>query len=618
MKKKKEEVKDPNKKSYGVLKNMAYVMKGIVKYQKRLLFLMLGYSITCAAMSLMWTIIVKYIIDYVQLALASGNTSDFMPLLWLIIGTTVVEIIMMGGNTYFNNQMWWRFIYVRAKFITRRMSKAMSMKYQLLETPEMLDYMQKAMQATGNNSQGLEGLIWNISEGMVAVVKLLASIAIIFTLNPILVLIILVLSFVQFLFFDYTKKKDKKETWDKMAPLWRKIDYMQNMSTNFAFAKDIRLFGMKNWLNNKHKEVDNEKHSHMVKSKNFWIYNSYFAHGVAIVQEGLMYAWLIYCVICKGLSIGDFTLYLGSIRTFSATLNDILNSLADTRQNSLQVDDFRTFVEYPDDDESECIDLPKTDKYTFTFENVGFKYHGQETYALKNLNLTFSAGERLAVVGLNGAGKTTFIKLLLRLYDVTEGRILLNGTDIRQFRREDYYDLFSPVFQNVEIFAFPMSENVSMKDPENTDKEKSERCLVLSGLDEKLKSLPNGVDTELLKVIYDDGIDLSGGEKQKLALARALYKNAPVVVLDEPTAALDALAEYKLYMDFDKLIGTKSAIYISHRLSSTRFCTNIAMFKSGEMVEYGTHDELLAKHGAYAEMFHVQAQYYQEEAVTNG
>ena len=204
------------------------------------------------------------------------------------------------------------------------------------------------------------------------------------------------------------------------------------------------------------------------------------------------------------------------------------------------------------------------------------------------------------------------IKLLLRLYEPTSGRILLNGVDIRTYEKESYYAAFAPVFQQVELFAFPMEENVSMKEPEKTDTNKARKCLIDAGLSEKINTLPNGQKTELLKIIYDDGIDLSGGEKQKLALARALYKEAPVVILDEPTAALDALAEARLYENFDRLIGDKTAVYISHRLSSTQFCTHVAMFRDGEMVEYGTHEELLQQEGAYAEMFRMQAQYYIE------
>lgn len=240
-----------------------------------------------------------------------------------------------------------------------------------------------------------------------------------------------------------------------------------------------------------------------------------------------------------------------------------------------------------------------------------------ENYALKNLSLKVNAGERLAVVGLNGAGKSTFIKLLLRLYEPTEGEILLNGVNIREYDKRSYYRVFSPVFQDVELFAFPLAENVSMQSPEKTDKKRAEDCLKAAGFGEKLSELPNGVDTEILKVIHDDGVDLSGGEKQKLALARALYKNAPVVVLDEPTAALDAIAESRLYNDFDKLIGGSTAVYISHRLSSTQFCKNVAMFKDGELCEYGTHESLMEKNGAYAEMFRLQAQYYVDEEAAN-
>jgi len=282
------------------------------------------------------------------------------------------------------------------------------------------------------------------------------------------------------------------------------------------------------------------------------------------------------------------------------------------------VDDFRSFMDFDKKEEnsrtvtSKVQPLPKFDFYEFTFENVSFSYPKAEKPALKNLSLTVKAGERLAVVGLNGAGKSTFIKLLLRLYEPSEGRILLNGTDIREYDKEEYYRIFGPVFQDVNLFAFPLAENVSMKSPADTDKQRAKKCLEDAGLSEKLTELSQGVDTEILKVIHDDGVDLSGGEKQKLALARALYKDAPVVVLDEPTAALDALAEAKLYQDFDKLIGNKTAVYISHRLSSTQFCAHVAMFKDGEMIEYGTHESLLAQDGAYAEMFRIQARYYLE------
>ena len=231
---------------------------------------------------------------------------------------------------------------------------------------------------------------------------------------------------------------------------------------------------------------------------------------------------------------------------------------------------------------------------------------------MKNINIRIGAHEKLAVVGLNGAGKTTFVKLLLKLYKPTSGKIYINGIDINTIDTKKYYKLFAPVFQDMECYAFSLAENISMKCEDETDKQYAKECLMKAGLGEKLNTLELGMDTPMLKVLTDDGLELSGGEKQKLALARAIYKNAPMVVLDEPTAALDAMAESKMYEQFDAIIDGKLAIYISHRLASTRFCDNIALFENGEMTEYGTHSTLLEQNGRYAEMFQMQSQYYKE------
>ena len=611
---KKKEQTDALHHEYGLLSNCGYIMRAFLRYRKSTIAYLFIGGIAGASMSYIWTIIAKLVIDMITRQ-AGAADKDVTPLLWLVVFTTVVEFIMMWLNTTAAKKLRTGFMYTRLKLIEERIAKTMTLEYEQLENPDMLDRLQKAKRSAEGEWMGLGALMSNMWSTAVQLVAVLTAVGIIFTLNGWLVLIIFVLSFIQFEYFDYIRIKDKEVMWDAMAPHWRKMNYMQDTATDFTYAKDIRLYGMKPWLLGKYKDINKIELEHWIQSRRYWAMNIWFGQGISLVRNVLIYGWLIYDMLFNGMSIGDFTLYTGSAITFSMYVSQFLQSLGGMREHSAKVDDFRSYMDIKNADElqEKHTPVPEADGYTFEFRNVSFRYKGQETYALKNLNLTFSAGQRLAVVGLNGAGKSTFIKLLLRLYDVTEGQILCNGVDIREFDRSEYFKLFSPAFQEVEVFAFPLCENVSMRLSGDTDRAKVEEFLRAAGMGEKLDKLPKGIDTEMLKVLYEDGVDLSGGEKQKMALARALYKNAPVVVLDEPTAALDALAEYRLYQSFDGMIGGKSAVYISHRLSSTRFCDTIAMFKGGEMVEYGTHDELLKKDGAYAEMFRVQAQYYVED-----
>lgn len=615
-KEKKEEEKNPYHHEYGTCSNVFYMMKNIRKYHSVLLVLIIVGIFSHSFVQYIASFIGKFVIDIVQVQ-STATQKDFMPLIRVLVAACGVELIIMLLNAVTDNRIWVGMIYVRLNVITERVRKALTIQYQMFEQPDVLDMEQKARQATGGNDNGIEGIIHNVYQFGINVVLLAVTLVTVIVLDWRMLFVLALVGLFQHLFFLYTVKKDRREVWDKLAPTWRKIYYMEQSVQNFDYAKDIRLFSMKNWLSKKQHEVLMEKQNKMVHSRTLWNYNSLFAGSMSMIATAVIYTVMILTVVNKNLSIGNFTLYLGLAMNFTSAMTSMLNSLGTIRQNSHEVSYFRSFMDMKTEEKPEESDaflpIPKTGGYTFTFRNVCFRYEGADKDALHNLNLTFSAGERLAVVGLNGAGKTTFVKLLCRLYDPTEGEILLNGTNIRMFERNEYYRLFAPVFQNVELFAFPMAENVSMLPPEKTDREKSRKCLIQAGMEEKLARLKNGVDTELLKVIYDDGIDLSGGEKQKLALARALYKDAPVIVLDEPTAALDALAEYRLYCNFDQMIGQKSAVYISHRLSSTRFCHHIAMFKDGEMVEYGTHDELLEKGGAYAEMFHIQSQYYKNE-----
>lgn len=614
MKKKKDENQNPYHKEYGLFSNMRYVMGNMFKYVPKMrLYIPVG--IVCAPlMQYLWSFITKFVIDMIT------GESGWENLLWLIGLVTAVQIVSTLLNTWRGSKQGW-FVFARTKMLVEFNRKIMTVDFKNTEDSDVMDCREKGGRAANSNNQGIEGMMRYTVSLLESLAVAAVGIVILGTMNIWVVLVLIILSAIAFASKDHANKKCKKEVWDPLANWWRRNNYMSNTTCDFAAAKDIRMFGLREWLTEKFKREKLTRYEAQKTNEKIWLGCSICTNVCFALSQLAVYGWLLYKASMGEMTIGNFSFYVAASTSFYTYVRQIMDSAAELLQRSREVDDWRSFLDLDGGDPDDGKEVPEYDSYEFEFKNVSFKYPKAENYALKNLSLTLKAGQRLAVVGLNGAGKSTFIKLLLRLYEPTEGEILLNGVNVREYSKTSYYRIFAPVFQEVNLFAFPLAENVSMKSPDNTDKVLSEQCLEKAGFGEKLKELPNGVDTEILKVIYDDGTDLSGGEKQKLALARALYKEAPVVVLDEPTAALDALAESKLYGDFDKLIGGKTAVYISHRLSSTQFCNEVAMFKDGEMVELGTHRELLENGGAYAEMFKIQAQYYvdspDEEAIEN-
>lgn len=602
-----EEKKNPYHNEYGLFSNMRYVLHFVKLDSRSTLTIFWIATLIAPVYQYLWTFLSKFVIDAIT---GDGQNNR---LLIVILVFFILQLVATMLKTLVNTEMGWRPLLVRMKMILRLNKKAMTIDFQNLEDPDVMDCYQKANECVGSDDRGFQAMVAETRGFLETLTIVLVGMIIIGTLNVYLTILMLILAVLNFTVSNKVNKTAKKVVWDPLAPWWRKSDYMVNASSDFSFAKDIRMFNLKGWLLSKHREVNTVRKDAAVKNTRLWSIYIVVSQVLWIVCQALTYIYLISCIVRGKMSIGNFSMYLTSAATFFNFFNNLLDRVSGFLARSREIDDLRSFIDLDKEiDENEGLPVPDLDRYEFTFENVSFQYPRSEHYALKNLNLTVRAGQRLAVVGLNGAGKTTMIKLLLRLYEPTEGRILLNGVDIKTYNKTAYYKIFAPVFQEIRMFAFPLSQNVSMQDETATDVARAEACIREAGLSEKLDTLPNGIQTQMLKVIYDDGIDLSGGEKQKLALARALYKNAPVVVLDEPTSALDALAEAKLYEDFDKMIGGKTAIYISHRLSSTRFCSAVAMFADGEMKEYGTHDELLAKNGAYAELFRVQAQYYLE------
>lgn len=602
---------NPLHREFGIWSNTVYIIKKCRHYCPILIIITLIGIVCRSVLSYFWGFMGKYIIDVIQMN-QSQDESIRQLILIVLIGGGLAGLFQYGSN-FAQNRTWYRFVYVRMQMITERVDRALSINYEMLERPEVLDIHQRATMATNNNSNGVEGMMHYMESLGTNLVTLIVTSVSVTVLDWRLILVLIGLGIIQYLYHKYCIRVDKEEVWNKLANTWRQVNYMERVTQDFDYAKDIRLFHLDEFLLGKQEKIFHKRWERMDFHHNLWFKHALITNLLFMIGKGFIYGALISAVLNKDMTIGNFTLYLALAIAFSRSLLNFLQRFGDYRRGSLEVDDFRSFMELDLGVKEDTIKLPKASEYTIEFHDVSYRYLKAKNDAIKNLNLTIRPGEKLAVVGLNGAGKTTMIKLLLRLYDPTEGYITLNGVDIRKYDRLEYYKLFAPVFQNIEVLAFPIAENISMKATADTDIDKAYACAVEAGLKERIDSLPKGVTTELLKVVDEEGVDFSGGEKQKLALARALYKGAEIVVLDEPTSALDAIAEQRLYESFDKMIGNKSAVYISHRLASTRFCDNIAMFKDGSLIEYGSHEDLMKLKGEYAHMFQVQAKYYQKQ-----
>ena len=598
-------------KTYGFLNNFIYALNIERKSNLRLLAITLIKPIGDIVGTLLNSYAPKYVLSFIE---------DDLPFNTIIMYTVIICLIMMIldviSTTCYNS---FEFEYRKTEGYVekKRMDKLFHTDFKNMESPDFLDYAQRAKTAL-NRGKGFHGVLYQSRNFIAHGTLMILSAALIGIQNILKMIIFIVISFGIVKISSFFTKRDKIKFSDAMAPTWRKMNYLESTTKNFDFAKDIRLFNMSNaffnqlsGVNETYKELNRKHHNRMV----LWEVS---LGSVLIVQKILMYTWLVYNVVTGAYQISDFVLYVGLVSTFHASVGYVNWIYSDMRTNSLMINDYRNFVDWKEDRETADekdghITEINLDKFEFRFENVSFKYPGHDNYVLKNVNLTIKNGAKLAVVGVNGAGKTTFIKLMMKLYEPSEGRILLNDVDIKEYNREEYFKLFSPVFQNVECFAMPIYQNISFAEEDKTDMNKINEVLEQSGLSEKINSYEKGIHTNLLKIFDKEGIDLSGGEKQRLAMARALYKDGKVVILDEPTAALDALAEDRMYREFENMIYGKTAVFISHRLGSTRFCDKIAMFEDGTIVEEGTHEELMAKNGKYAYMFGIQSQYYDEK-----
>lgn len=412
---------------------------------------------------------------------------------------------------------------------------------------------------------------------------------------------------------SYWERNDEQGTFGN-----RVFGYFSSASSNRARMADMRFY--------KQQAI---AEYYLEKNDTFGMKSTFAQYakgpmGLLIALSSCVSAFLtglIYLLVCikawaGAFGLGTATQYIGSVTSFFGGFSELMKCIGVMRINSSFLDTVFELLDTPNTMYQGSLTTEKRSdiQYDVEFRDVSFKYPGSEAYALRHVNMKFKVGSRLAVVGMNGSGKTTFIKLLCRLYDPTEGEILLNGINIRKYRYDDYMKILSVVFQDFQLLALPLGQNVAAS--QTYDAARVLDCLNKAGFGEKLAKMPHGLDTYLYKSVDTEGVDVSGGEAQKIAIARALYKDSPFIILDEPTAALDPIAEAEIYSKFDEIAGDKTAVYISHRLSSCKFCDEIAVFDSGSVIQQGTHSDLLAdESGKYFELWNAQAQYYKKDIV---
>lgn len=598
------------KPAYSVFSNFAWSLKMLLKYSKAAFFI--------TALFIPVNIGLRYLEIYLpSLVVSEVTNGQTFHHAVISVGVTMLLVmlgyIMIQALGHIRNSTLGIYRYKMTDLVTR---KQLSMFYQTYEQKEVRDLAERAITAT-QMWDGVQPLADIVYSGFGMIENLLGYIlfgSVISFASPWLVPILTVAPVVNILSVKAYNKWEYAHR-SKMTDLNQKLGHVEELPDDFAAAKDIRIYSMASWLRECYHELSEQR----AKWDRITVKKSFLSRIadliVILIRDGGAYALLIHMFYNGEIGIDEFVLYFAAISSFASWVGGIISCWNKANTVSLKLCDFREFVDYPEYDGSgsaKAADHMNTVP-EIEFRNVSFRYDGAEQDTIHNLSLKIKSGEKLALVGLNGAGKTTLVKLLCGLYRPTSGEICLNGIPLSDFKREEYYQLISPVFQEIRTAFFSLAETVSGQSTAETDLKKAEMCMRQAGLGTKIDTLPDGIHTKLNKKIYENGTELSGGEAQKLMLARALYKDAPLLILDEPTAALDPIAESKIYNDFNGMAKNKTSLFISHRLASTSFCDRIILLENGSITEEGTHQELMAANGTYKGLFDIQSCWYKEE-----
>lgn len=598
-----------NRKYHSVRSNFNYLFQELHQYRSYSVLLPILASITQISLSLLMIYIPKVILDLVGKHVEPSTL--IRSVFTMGMGLIVISILNLIGHN--------EIIICSEGFLYRHLVKIWEEKMMDLDYETFTSREGKLKAEKARNAWGVSAYLGRVTSLLENCLGFLAYSAMIYTLHPLIVLLLLIMFGIQ-MWFGIQVENKKQTIKEEKASISRKLNYIAYWTRGIQEGKDIRIYSMRAWLRQVTHKVIARKDQVETKSTK-WDFQCMLLSGFLIfLRNGAAYLYLIY-MFCQGqMAIGDFVLYFAAITGIGDWLSKLSQSSADFMEINYLATDFREFMALQGRKAEGIHTISElTCPVSFSMEDVSFSYkemdeegREKEIPVLRHMNLQIEAGEKIALVGANGAGKTTFIKLLCGLLQPKAGKILVNGRKITDFSSDSYLELFSAVFQKSGVLPISIKDNIALNIKGEADETLVWECIRSANLEKKVMSLPEGIETSLVKRISEQGTDLSGGELQRLLLARALYKNAPVLILDEPTAALDPIAEHDIYQKYCQFTEGKTAIFISHRLASTRFCDRIIFLEEGSIVESGSHEELMKRGGRYAEMFRVQSQYYEE------
>ena len=599
--------RDIAKPPYTVRQNLKLMYKNMWNWEKGLVIACIIKIPTEVALPMLTIFMSKTIIQAV-----TDNTS-IGGYLTMLLSLSLALLAVMITDNYSTAKIDGTSHMIRTRYLNMLADKIMTTDYTNIATAKGQQMIQRAVTNVDHDKSGTRRITYATVKTCVAAAGLISYSVVVMRLHPLIVLYLIVMSAIGY-FASKSNNKWEYKNRSNWVPLDKKLSYVEAQTGAFRNAKDIRIYGLKSWFLDLFRVTLKERTKWLIKLNMRDFAVSSLAYVLTFFRDGLAYAYLIYKMIYTDMPVSDFVLYFGMIAGFAEWLKSLFRGVADIQQISLGFCDLREFLELKDRDEpSADKNLPDDDTFAIDFNNVSFTYPGSDKTVIDKLSLHIEKGEKIALVGLNGAGKTTLVKLLCGLHEPTEGAVTIGGTDTRNIGRSELFAIFSVVFQDVYMLPMTLAENIASAPSEFVDSDRARRAAETAGLADRIARMPNGFDTKMVKSVFPDSVELSGGEEQKFALARALYKNGKIIVLDEPTAALDPIAENEMYLKYSELTAGRTSVFISHRLSSTSFCDRIILIEDGNIAEVGSHAELMERGGKYRALFDIQSHYYKSD-----